>query len=196
MIKLRLNKRKGFTIVELIIVMAIIAILTLIAVPMFKKYLTNAEKTKEVANAKTCYSAAISAVIDENISPTGTYNTPGFDSSGSGLSHDSALYKKIYELTNITNENLEVYTVRSGNTLKNFNYVHVDTESYSEQIVDEWSIIIPITGAKNASIDPHGDIYIIPPGFKSERWVYKNGANTNILLSEYPDPDSKPDVYK
>ncbi len=65
--KLNAKKRKGFTIVELIVVMAIIAILTLIAVPTFTKFLDDANETQETANAKTLYNAAMSVVVDASI---------------------------------------------------------------------------------------------------------------------------------
>ncbi len=51
--------RKGFTIIELIIVMAIIAILTLIAVPMYNKYIKNAMDVKNEANVNLVIKAII-----------------------------------------------------------------------------------------------------------------------------------------
>ncbi len=178
-------KHKGFTIVELIIVMAIIAILTLIAVPTYTKFIKNAEQTKEAANADICYTAAYSVMLEEYYNPTATYKTPAYDSSNNGLKEDSALYQNIVELANIPGENVEVYTVKKGNSLNDFNYEHVDTENYSDQFVDEWSIILPIDGDTNASIDLTGDIYIVPPALREERFVYKNGVNTNTLLRYY-----------
>ncbi len=185
MIKLKKRKRQGFTIVELIVVMAILAILTLIAIPTFAKFINQAEKTAEGANADTYYTAAYSALIDEVSNPTGTYNTPKFDSSNNGLEHNTELYVKIADILEIPNENMEVYTVKTGNQINDFNYENMDITTYSEQFVDEWSIIMPIKDAKNSTLDLYGDIYIIPPAFKSGRFVYKNGINTNILLSKY-----------
>ncbi len=188
------NKRKGFTIVELIVVMAIIAILTLIAVPTFTKYIDKAEDTTEAANAKTLYTVAFTILTEETVSPSGeTYNTPGYDSSNNGLSHNSELYKSIESIANIPLENtqtLEVYTVKTGKEINDFNYENVDIENYSDQFVNEWSVILPIDGDKNASLDADGSIYVIPPAFKQERYVYKDGSpvtkdGKKIRLFEY-----------
>ncbi len=188
------NKHNGFTIVELIVVMAIIAILTLIAVPTFTKYIDKAEDTTEASNAKTLYTVALTTLTDEIINPSGdTYNTPGFDSSNNGLDHNSELYKSIESVANIPLENnqaLEVYTVKTGNELNDFNYENVDLETYSDQFVNEWSVILPIDGEKNASLDADGSIYVIPPAFIQERYVYKDGSpvtkdGKKVRLFEY-----------
>ena len=47
----RKNKQKGFTLVELIVVVAIIAILAAIAVPNFMGLIEKAETGKDIANA-------------------------------------------------------------------------------------------------------------------------------------------------
>lgn len=58
--KRRMNK-KGFTLVELIIVIAIIAILAALLVPSMVGYLEEARTTTKIANARTVYSAAAAA---------------------------------------------------------------------------------------------------------------------------------------
>lgn len=49
--------------------MAIIAILILIAVPMFSKYLEKAKKTREMADASTIYKASVAAVLEDYTLP-------------------------------------------------------------------------------------------------------------------------------
>ena len=58
------KKKKGFTLIELIIVIAIIAILAAIAIPKFGDIRRNAALKSDVANAKTIANAA-SALIAE-----------------------------------------------------------------------------------------------------------------------------------
>lgn len=57
--------KKGFTLVELIVVISIIAILLLILIPSLLSYLDNARDTKGKANAKSAYNAGITVYTDE-----------------------------------------------------------------------------------------------------------------------------------
>lgn len=56
------NKKKGFTLVELIVVIAILIILTAILVPVVSGYIQQAQDATAMANARTVYSAACAAV--------------------------------------------------------------------------------------------------------------------------------------
>ncbi len=55
------NKKKGFTLIELIIVIAILAILAAILVPSMIQYQREAQQAVSSANARTAYSAAAAA---------------------------------------------------------------------------------------------------------------------------------------
>lgn len=61
------NKKKGFTLIELIIVIAIIAILAAIAVPAFGQIRQNANASADLANARTMFSVVSTEVASDNI---------------------------------------------------------------------------------------------------------------------------------
>lgn len=61
------NKKRGFTLIELIIVIAIIAILAAIAVPAFGKIREKANVSADIGNARSIYSVVTSLVADETI---------------------------------------------------------------------------------------------------------------------------------
>lgn len=63
----KINKKRGFTLIELIIVIAIIAILAAIAVPAFGSIRQKANVSTDLSNARTIYSTVASLVTDETI---------------------------------------------------------------------------------------------------------------------------------
>lgn len=61
------NKKRGFTLIELIIVIAIIAILAAIAVPAFGQIRTKANVSSDIGNARSIYSVVTSLIAEETI---------------------------------------------------------------------------------------------------------------------------------
>lgn len=55
------TNKKGFTLVELIVVIAILAVLMMLIVPSITGYLQRSKDAVANANAKTCYNAYMSA---------------------------------------------------------------------------------------------------------------------------------------
>ncbi|EGC91242.1 prepilin-type cleavage/methylation N-terminal domain protein [Turicibacter sp. HGF1] len=61
------NKKRGFTLIELIIVIAIIAILAAIAVPAFGQIRQKANVSADLGNARSIYSVVTAGIADESI---------------------------------------------------------------------------------------------------------------------------------
>lgn len=66
------NKKKGFTLIELVAVLAIIAILSAAFIPKFGKYITDAKKVAVLNEAKTVVAAYESSKVRINTSEDNT----------------------------------------------------------------------------------------------------------------------------
>ena len=64
-LKKKLNK-KGFTLAELLVVVAIIAVLVAISIPIFTTQLEKARQSTDAANCRALYAEAVVASLDNN----------------------------------------------------------------------------------------------------------------------------------
>lgn len=62
------NSRKGFTLVELVIVVSILGVLVGLLAPVFSGYVERSRETTDLSNVRTAYSEIMFAVIDQDIS--------------------------------------------------------------------------------------------------------------------------------
>lgn len=82
--KLRKNSRKGFTLIELIVVIAILAILAAILIPVVSGFIEDANIAADTANAKNIYNCAA------------IYYAAGGDATTQGLLIADADFTAIY----------------------------------------------------------------------------------------------------
>lgn len=83
-LKKKLNKKKGFTLMEMLIVVAIIAILIAIAIPTFSSQLEKAREASDQANIRSAYAIAQASTLLEKypdgtaLPTTGTVTSPWY----------------------------------------------------------------------------------------------------------------------
>jgi len=64
------TNKKGFTLIELIVVIAILAILAAILIPAVTGYITKANEARDTANCRALYSqVSMQAMLDQTLDP-------------------------------------------------------------------------------------------------------------------------------
>ena len=66
------NNKKGFTLAELLIVVAIIAVLVAIAIPIFNAQLEKSRQATDLANLRAAYAEAMTDALDKGSDGTAT----------------------------------------------------------------------------------------------------------------------------
>lgn len=87
-IKKTTNDKRGFTLAELLIVVAIIGVLVAISIPIFTSQLKKSRLGTNQANARAAYAAATAAFLENDDVKGGTYHTGSgdFDESTDAVS--------------------------------------------------------------------------------------------------------------
>lgn len=62
----KLNNKKGFTLAELLVVVAIIAVLVAISIPIFTSQLEKAREATDLANMRAAKAAAVTAYLSDD----------------------------------------------------------------------------------------------------------------------------------
>lgn len=109
------RKTKGFTLVELIIVIAIIAILAAIAIPKFGEITRNANKKADLAAAKN-----IHGIVAQHLAEDQTYSATSSDDIKSeidGEKADSKITGNAFTITIDSNKNITVSNGATGDGL-------------------------------------------------------------------------------
>ncbi len=151
---LKKQKRKGFSMVELVVVLAILGILAAIAIPMYGRYIEKGDTTTATTTANAINNSVIRVLFEKNGEPIFAINdgTPE--------------YLEIVELSNLNeNERLEFTYYNAGTTLPPSDFVQKE---------NTWIVCLPQNPDDN-KFDFESDIYIYTPS-NYDLMLFKNGV--------------------
>ena len=140
------SSKKGFTLVELIVVLVILAVLAAMLVPALVGYIDRAKKEKEYQAASTVYAAA-QALATETYGKGGELGTASAKSTFN-LKEVKALtgvdVAEIYYTPKGDTENIDKFTINQI-CIK---FKSTDTVYYAYTAGGEWSTVTTPTGTK------------------------------------------------
>lgn len=102
-----MKKLKGFTLLELIVVIAIIGILAAFLVPSFLGYVRNARASRLNSNSRSVYSAAQLAIVDVNVAMGDVMPNCVYTGSSDGIAHANGAVGNDFSLLTYLGEDFE-----------------------------------------------------------------------------------------
>lgn len=126
MFKKAKENKKGFTLAELLIAVAIIAVLVAISIPIFTSQLEKARRATTAANLRSAYAEASAAVLsyDNGASVTtdsSTTNSTAITGAATVTSYSSNTYTVTVSNVNLQSNSIEgndvPFTIKQGVTL-------------------------------------------------------------------------------
>lgn len=135
-----MNKRnkKGFTLAELLIVVAIIAVLVAIAIPVFTSQLEKSRENTDIANLRAAKAAAVTAMLSGDIDNTTDAVTKYFDVNKGILVDSSTGLKYGKGTTTVGDSNLSVEGYDTSKSYKD-DYIKAVFTKDKDQVVLSWN---------------------------------------------------------
>ena len=110
------RNNKGFTLAELLIVVAIIAVLVAIAIPVFTSQLERSREATDLANIRAAYAEAVSDYLANGATASATAQVTDIKQQSSGWLIDDGS-PKLYTRVNGTQSSVSLPSVATGSTV-------------------------------------------------------------------------------
>jgi type IV pilus assembly protein PilA len=161
---LKARDKKGFTLVEVIVVLVILAILMAIAVPSLTGYIDKARRDStiaEAASAKTAVQAIVTDAYAHGGSYTDATETLKFNTTDKGIitikgADDPApemVAAAAARLTGATYESITIKTIDSNNQVTEMTVV--TPKAVAEYAGGAWTIVLPSDGGGEEPEESH-----------------------------------------
>lgn len=131
------NNNKGFTLAELLIVVAIIAVLVAISIPIFTSQLEKSRENTDVANMRAAKAAAVTAILSGDIDNTSAAVTKYYDAQ-KGLLVDAAPTGYGKGTTTVGDSNLSVEGYDTSKSYKD-DYIKVVFTKDKDEATLTWN---------------------------------------------------------
>ncbi|MBN1867397.1 prepilin-type N-terminal cleavage/methylation domain-containing protein [Candidatus Sumerlaeota bacterium] len=173
--------RKAFTLIELLIVVAIIAILAAIAVPNFLEAQTRAKVSRAKNDERTCALGIEAYMVDENDIPPSANETAAWGSRYIPASvteeTGAALDLKLEAVTATTGSSQNLWRLR---TYQAWTWLTTPIGYVQHTYIDPFSRVVPL------SYDTKADTV----GRRALAWIGSAGPSKQVMLA--PGPKSRP----
>ena len=108
------NNKKGFTLAELLIVVAIIAVLVAIAIPIFTSQLERSREATDLANIRAAYAEAVADYLGSGAQTAKTATVTDVKQTTSGWTIEDA---HLYTRVNGTQATVDLPAIVKGQTV-------------------------------------------------------------------------------